>query len=102
MEALACAFCGLGFASEDVVDTVFLAADSGDDEEASEDDLLPTADTEGRERFTSLDEEEEEDFIFASSASKAGAKVLTTASRSDCFVRVWTARKPKQKRVLEM
>lgn len=75
--------------------SAFLAVDRGDDEEAAEDELLPPAEREGRERFTSLDEEEAEDFIFASSASKAGARVLTTASRSDCFDRVWTARKPK-------
>lgn len=41
--------------------------------------------------FAEEEDEEEEDFILASSASKAGARVLTTASRSDCAARDWEA-----------
>lgn len=91
MEALASAFCTLGFALVD--DTLFVAVEMGDDEEAAEEELLPPAEREGRERFASLDEAEAEDFILASSASKAGARVLTTASRSDCFDKDWTSEK---------
>lgn len=36
--------------------------------------------------------EDEEGFILTSSASKAGARVLTTFSKSDCCVRDWTAK----------
>lgn len=35
----------------------------------------------------------EEDFILASSASNAGASVLTMASRLDCLDKDWTARR---------
>lgn len=41
--------------------------------------------------FAEEEDEEEEDFILASSASKAGARVLTTASKSDCVARDWEA-----------
>lgn len=46
-------------------------------------------------------EEEEEDFILASSASKAGARVLTMVSRSDCVDRERTARETEKKKVSE-
>lgn len=102
MEALASAFCGLGFALEDVVDIFFLVVGREADEEAAEDELLSLTERDGWEHFPPLDEVEEdeeeedaEDFILASSASKAGARVLTTASRSDCFDRDWTARRTK-------
>lgn len=47
------------------------------------------------------DDEEDEGFILASSASKAGARVLTMASRSDCGVKDWIARGTKIKRASE-
>lgn len=49
--------------------------------------------------FAEEEDEEEEDFILASSASKAGARVLTTASRSDCVARDWEASRTKITRV---
>lgn len=64
VEELASLCCRQGFASEDFEVDSFFAVE---------------------------EEEEEEDFILASSASKAGARVLTTASRSDCLDRDWTA-----------
>lgn len=39
----------------------------------------------------SLFADEEEDFILTSSATKAGARVFTIASKSDCVDRDWTA-----------
>lgn len=55
------------------------------------------------ESFVVVEEDDEEDdgFILASSASRAGARVLTTASRSDCGVKDWTARESKIKRASE-
>lgn len=47
------------------------------------------------------EDEEEEDFILASSASKAGARVLTMVSRSDCVDRERTARETEKKKVSE-
>lgn len=47
------------------------------------------------------EEEEEEDFILASSASKAGARVLTMVSRSDCVDRERTARETEKEKVSE-
>lgn len=81
-------FCRLGFA---LVGSFFFAIE-GEDEEAAaaEDNFFPLVECGGKERFPPL-EEEVEDLIFASSASKAGARVLTTASRSDWFDRDWTA-----------
>lgn len=49
--------------------------------------------------FAEEEDEEEEDFILASSASKAGARVLTTASRSDCIGRDWEASGTKTTRL---
>lgn len=50
-------------------------------------DCLEAEDEEG----FSPTEDDDVDFILASSASKAGARVLTTVSRSDCLDRLWTA-----------
>lgn len=60
-----------------VLSFVFAAAE---DVEAAEDERFPPLDAEE-------DEDDDVDFILASSASKAGARLLTTASRSDSFDR---------------
>lgn len=70
VEELASFFCRLGFALEDFEVDSFFAVEEDEGEE-------------------------EEDFILASSASKAGARVLTTASRSDCLDRDCTAGEEK-------
>lgn len=44
------------------------------------------------------DDEEDEGFILANSASKTGARDLTTVSRSDFSFRDWTARGTQMKR----
>lgn len=55
-------------------------------EDDDDDDFLATSeDDEGLE--------EEEDFSLLSSASKAGARVLTIVSRSDFFDKDWTAKR---------
>ncbi len=72
MEELATLFCMLAFALED------FEVDSFAGEEDEE------------------DEAGEEDFILTSFAIKAGAKVLTTASRSDCFDRDCTTKGQRQ------
>lgn len=50
------------------------------------------------ESFFALEEVDDDDFILASSAIKAGARVLTTAFRLDSCVRDWTAGEIKMKR----
>ena len=81
-----------GFALEGfVVGSFFFAAE--DEGEAVEDEDLFTPAVAGDEE--GFNDDEEDDLIFASSASKAGARVLTTASKSDCFDRDWTAREMK-------
>lgn len=50
---------------------------------------LPLTDSGDAERED--DDVDGDDFILASSASRAGAKVLTTVSRSDCFDKDWRA-----------
>lgn len=78
----------LGFAFEGfVVNNFFFAVE--DEEEAVEDEVATTEDE---------DDGDDEDFNLASSASKAGARVLTTASRSDIFDRDWRARRTRTKR----
>lgn len=67
-------FWRLGFTLVTLVFDSFFAALEAVDDEAPED-----VDDEGT------------DFIFSISANKAGARVLTTASRSDCLDRDWTA-----------
>lgn len=58
---------------------------------------LPLTDSGDAERED--DDVDGDDFILASSASRAGAKVLTTVSRSDCFDKDWRAKRPQvQKR----
>lgn len=47
-------------------------------------------------------DDKDEDFILASSASKVGARVLTTASRSDCCARDWTAREQDEEHQTEL
>lgn len=88
VEELASLFCRLGFALEGFVVASFFAEEAEDEEEAVEDNLFPPL----------AEEVDDEDFILASSASKAGARVLTTASRSDWFDRDWTARGTKRER----
>lgn len=51
------------------------------------------------EREDDDDDVDGDDFILTSSASRAGAKVLTTVSRSDWFDKDWRAKRPQvQKR----
>lgn len=96
MAELASLFWGLGFALEGFeVNSFVFAVEREDEEEPVEGDLFLPAVCVDEEGFPPLEEEDEEDFILASSASKAGARVLTTASRSDCFDRDWTARGTK-------
>ena len=67
----------------------FFAIEQEDEEEAAaEDDFFPLVEGGGEERFPL--EVEGEEFIFFSSAIKAGARLLTTASRSDWSDRDWT------------
>lgn len=67
-----------------LVDSLFddSLLDVEEEDEVAREDLFPPVDGE-EERFRSLPEEDEEDFILDSSATKAGARDLTTASRSD-------------------
>lgn len=52
---------------------------------------LPLVVSGDAEREDDDDDVDGDDFILASSASRAGAKVLTTVSRSDCFDKDWRA-----------
>lgn len=100
-EALASVFCRLAFVFGNVVESFFLFVLAKVVEEAVEDELLSLGVRGARELFSPLGVSEEvaEDLILASSASKAGARLLTTASSSDGFDRDWAAKKPRRKSV---
>lgn len=67
---------------EEEEDVFFPSAEAGED-----DDFPPL----GGGKEDEEEDEEEGDFILTISASMAGARVLTTASKSDCVDRDWTA-----------
>lgn len=81
-------------------DTFFFASEEEEDEEVAEEGRFVVVEGGDEERFPAWEEkeEDEDDFILLSSASKAGARDLTTASRSVWCDSDWAAGGTKTRR----